>query len=344
LLEIIGDQLMDSVTQIVIGGVIGEKVLGQKAGNQAILWGALIGTLPDLDVLFSPFLTPVDQLFVHRGMSHSLLFSIMLAPLLGVLLRQIYRKKGISFVQWTGFSLSVLIGAVAIDYLTTYGASILWPFSNYRIELSTIAIVDLLYTMPLMIGLVILLVSKKHSILRTRIRYGTFFFALGYLILTGFHKIYNHQVFKEQLMEQNLPFEKLRTQPMPLSNFLWMGLARSREGCLLGYRSSFGQDSVYFQYIPRNQRLIEAYRGNKKLEKLLDFTKGYYSVESRDSLLILNDLRFGKIPLKDTSYFVFRFTIKQEDQQLRIRQVKPEMAFHNEDLQAYIYRILGVKS
>jgi len=335
---------MDSVTQIVVGGVIGEKVLGQKAGNQAILWGALIGALPDLDVFFSPFFTPVDQLFMHRGMSHSLLFCLIMAPLLGALLRQIYRKKAVSYFQWTGFSLSILFGAVAVDYLTTYGASVLWPFSSYRIELSTIAIVDLLFTLPLMIGLVILLVLKKHSILRTRIRYGTFFFALGYLLLTGFHKIYNHQVFKEQLMEQNLSFEKLRTQPMPLSNFYWMGLARSGDGYWLGYRSSFGQGPVRFEYIARNQNLIEPLRGNKKLERLLDFTKGYYAVETRDSLWIVNDLRFGKIPLRDTSHFVFRFTVKPGDQNLTIRQNEPEMAFHKEDLRAYIRRILGMNS
>lgn len=342
--RISGDEPMDSVTQIVLGGVIGEKVLGQKAGNKAILWGAIIGTLPDLDVFFSPFFTPVDQLFVHRGMSHSLLFCIIMAPLLGILLRRIYRKKGIPFVQWTGFSLSILLGSVAIDYLTTYGSSILWPFSSYRIELSTIAIVDLLFTIPLLIGLVIMLVSRKHSILRTRIRYGVFFFALGYLILTGFHKIYNHQVFQKQLMEQNLAFKRLLIQPMPLSNFLWMGLAQSEEGYWLGYRSSFQEGPVHFEYIKRNQSLIEPYRGNKKLERLLDFTKGYYSVETRDSLFILNDLRFGRIPLQDTSYSVFRFIINPDGQNLTIRQSEPEMAFRKGDLQAYIRMILGVKS
>jgi inner membrane protein len=335
---------MDSVTQIVLGGVIGEKALGQKAGNKAILWGAIIGTLPDLDVFLAPFFTPVDQLFVHRGMSHSLLFCIIMAPLLGILLRRIYQKKGISFVQWTRFSFSILLGSVAIDYLTTYGSSIFWPFSSYRIELSTIAIVDLLFTLPLLIGLVIILISGKHSILRTRIRYGAFFFALGYLILTGFHKIYNHQVFQKQLMEQNLTFQSLRTQPMPLSNFLWMGLAQSEEGFWLGYRSSFQQEAVHFEYIDKNERLIESYRGNKKLERLLDFTKGYYSVEDRDSVLILNDLRFGKIPLQDTSSAVFRFIIDPSGQNLMIRQREPDMTFHKEDLQAYIRMILGVKS
>lgn len=42
---------MDSLTQIVLGAAVGEVVLGRKVGNKAILWGAIAGTIPDLDVL-----------------------------------------------------------------------------------------------------------------------------------------------------------------------------------------------------------------------------------------------------------------------------------------------------
>ena len=42
---------MDSLTQIVLGAAVGEFVLGRKVGNKAILWGAVAGTIPDLDVL-----------------------------------------------------------------------------------------------------------------------------------------------------------------------------------------------------------------------------------------------------------------------------------------------------
>ena len=41
---------MDSLTQIVLGAAVGEVMLGRKVGNRAILWGAVAGTIPDLDV------------------------------------------------------------------------------------------------------------------------------------------------------------------------------------------------------------------------------------------------------------------------------------------------------
>ena len=42
---------MDSITQIVLGAACGEIALGKKIGNKAILFGAIGGTIPDLDVL-----------------------------------------------------------------------------------------------------------------------------------------------------------------------------------------------------------------------------------------------------------------------------------------------------
>ncbi|MDG1145628.1 MAG: metal-dependent hydrolase, partial [Flavobacteriales bacterium] len=68
---------MDSLTQIVLGAAVGELVLGKKIGNRAMVWGAVGGTIPDLDVLGKFFLTNIDNLAFHRGFSHSILFSLL---------------------------------------------------------------------------------------------------------------------------------------------------------------------------------------------------------------------------------------------------------------------------
>jgi hypothetical protein len=51
-LQIVFLNIMDSLTQIVLGGAIGELVAGRKMGNRAVLWGAIAGTIPDLNVFF----------------------------------------------------------------------------------------------------------------------------------------------------------------------------------------------------------------------------------------------------------------------------------------------------
>ncbi|MEN8957305.1 MAG: metal-dependent hydrolase [Flavobacteriales bacterium] len=79
---------MDSLTQIVLGAAVGEAVLGKKIGNKAMLWGAIAGTIPDLDVFIKLFADPITSTEMHRGISHSLIFSIAMAPILGWLVNK----------------------------------------------------------------------------------------------------------------------------------------------------------------------------------------------------------------------------------------------------------------
>lgn len=72
---------MDSLTQIVLGAAVGEAVLGKKIGNKAMLYGAIAGTIPDLDVISSFFTDTVTALEIHRGFTHSILFSVIFAPI-----------------------------------------------------------------------------------------------------------------------------------------------------------------------------------------------------------------------------------------------------------------------
>ncbi len=83
---------MDSLTQIVLGAAVGEVVLGRKVGNKAMLWGAIAGTIPDLDVYQGLIFDGLRASELHRGVSHSLLFSIFIAPVLAWLIK--HKEKG----------------------------------------------------------------------------------------------------------------------------------------------------------------------------------------------------------------------------------------------------------
>ena len=71
---------MDSITQIVLGAAVGEILLGRQLGNKALLLGAIGGTIPDLDVVYTFFNDdPIRQLEVHRAYSHSMFTHLLLA-------------------------------------------------------------------------------------------------------------------------------------------------------------------------------------------------------------------------------------------------------------------------
>lgn len=85
---------MDSITQATLGAAVGHAILGEKMGNKAILVGAVAGTIPDLDVLSRLFLEhQIYGLVYHRGITHSIAFTLIAAPIFGWLHHQFYHKK-----------------------------------------------------------------------------------------------------------------------------------------------------------------------------------------------------------------------------------------------------------
>ena len=83
---------MDSLTQLALGAACGEVVLGKKAGNRAMLWGALGGTIPDLDIIANLFSDEITALAFHRGISHSFFFAATAPIVLGLLVEKLYKS------------------------------------------------------------------------------------------------------------------------------------------------------------------------------------------------------------------------------------------------------------
>jgi inner membrane protein len=109
---------MDSLSQIVLGAAVGEVVLGRRIGNRAMVWGAVAGTIPDMDVLGKYFLSELDNLAFHRGISHSLLFCVVGALGFGWVTDRLYRSPHHRWIAMaTKAAAAVLIGFV-VNFIT----------------------------------------------------------------------------------------------------------------------------------------------------------------------------------------------------------------------------------
>ncbi|MCH2043390.1 MAG: metal-dependent hydrolase [Saprospiraceae bacterium] len=97
---------MDSITQATLGAAMGEAALGKKMKNKALIWGALAGTIPDLDVISRLFISdPIYGLVYHRGLTHSIFFTLVAPPLFAFLAhwyyqKDLHNKKGMK-IFWT---------------------------------------------------------------------------------------------------------------------------------------------------------------------------------------------------------------------------------------------------
>ena len=132
---------MDSVTQIALGAAVSESVIGKKVGNKALLWGAIAGTLPDLDV-FIPFDDPIKDFTYHRSLTHSVFFLTLLTPALVWLITRIYPSTKPYRKQWMWAIWLVLVTHPILDCFTIYGTQILWPLTRFPVTWSTVALFD----------------------------------------------------------------------------------------------------------------------------------------------------------------------------------------------------------
>lgn len=105
---------MDSVTQIVLGAAVGEVVLGKKAGNRAMLWGAVAGTIPDLDIVANFVTDEMTALAFHRGLTHSIFFAVLAPFAFGYLVNKIYQNDLYRSTKYRGIGATFWIGTVLV--------------------------------------------------------------------------------------------------------------------------------------------------------------------------------------------------------------------------------------
>lgn len=84
---------MESITQATLGAAIGEVILGRKIGNKGAVLGAIIATIPDLNIALLPFYSELERKSIHRGFSHSITFSLLGAFLIAFILSKIKWTK-----------------------------------------------------------------------------------------------------------------------------------------------------------------------------------------------------------------------------------------------------------
>ena len=172
---------MDSLTQIILGAAVGEAVLGRKIGNKAILYGAIAGTIPDLDVFASLFTDTVSSLEIHRGFTHSIFFSVLFAPILAFIVIKYETHK--SFKNWAFLFFWAFITHPILDAQTTWGTQLFWPL-DIRLAFKNIFVVDPLYIIPFLVFLILAMCQKMESKKRRFYNNLGMFISSLYLVLT----------------------------------------------------------------------------------------------------------------------------------------------------------------
>ncbi|WP_273565580.1 metal-dependent hydrolase [Maribacter halichondriae] len=299
---------MDSLTQIVLGAAVGEVVLGKKVGNKAMLWGAVAGTIPDLDVLSQYFVDTVTAIEWHRGFSHSIFFSVLCAPIFGWLIWKLDRKKEATFKDWSWLMFAGLLTHPILDAFTTWGTQLFWPF-DIRLAFQNIFVIDPMYTIPFLVCLILAMRQKRTSLKRRKYNRMGLIVSSSYLILTLFLKGLAYKQFTASLDGQGIVYVQIDTRPTPFNSILWTANIDAGDAYLIGNYSFFDSGEIEFISYPKNHGRLAGLETNGNVNRLIDIAEGWFTITKKEDGLFFNDLRFGLISL-DPNEEQFAFTYK----------------------------------
>ena len=282
---------MDSITQAALGAAIGEAMFGRKIGGKAAIYGAVMGTIPDLDVILTPFFSEFQKISLHRGYSHSIIFCVVLAFLAAFLLKKLKTTDAIIYRKLWLFSFLALFTHVLLDSFTSYGTQLFLPFTDWRVSFDSISIIDPVYTITLLGGVLLsVLVYKESGKRRTLPNNLGIILSSVYLLFTMANKQHIQQVFYDQLEEQNIPSFRLLTVPVAIGNAIWYGVAKDHDHLHIGKYSKLDKNKIEFHSFPINDQLLEGL-DEKLVDRMKWFAQGFYTVAVKDSKIRIYNMQ-----------------------------------------------------
>ena len=295
---------MDTVTQIALGAAVGEATLGKQVGKRAILWGAVCGLFPDLDVLV-PLGDAVRDFTYHRGASHSLFVLAFLTPVFVWLILKIHPQTRNHLKKWGLLVYLAFATHVILDCCTVYGTQIFWPLPTPPVMWSTIFIIDPLYSIPLFVGVLAALILSRKTSRGHIINAACLSLSTLYLLWCVGAKWHVENVAHASLPQQNISQQAVLTIPSPFNSLLWRVLVMDDKGYYEGYYSLFDKtDNIQFRQYPIDTGLLQGLEKHWPVTRLQWFTHGFYSVRQMEKDIVITDLRMGSEP-----YYVFQFKV-----------------------------------
>ncbi len=295
---------MDSLTQITLGACVAAACVRPGQRREAALLGAALGTLPDLDVLLD-YGGPVANFTMHRGFSHSLLVLAPIGVLLWLALRSFWPPVRETPRRWFAAILLALLTHPLLDAHTAYGTQLFWPSAATPLSWATIFIIDPLYTLPLLAGMIAVLIRPVSQAAGRWLMAGLMWSML-YLGWSWFAQSMVAANARQSLHAQGVAEVRLFVTPAPLTTLLWRVVARTDQGYYEGLDSVVTNDGpIEFSFYPSEDQILAAALPRvPAAQRLQWFAGGFVGASVQDDTLMVSDLRMGHHP-----DYVFRHAV-----------------------------------
>lgn len=299
---------MDSLSQIALGSAVAIGVMGRRTAVwKAATWGAVAGTLPDLDVVIDHG-DALLNMVLHRAESHALFWLTLFSPLLAWIVSRIHRE-GPLFRHWWLALWLVLITHPLLDAMTVYGTQLLLPFTNHPFGVGSMFIIDPAYTLPLVVG-VIAALRMKDATRGLRWNAVGLVLSTAYLAWSALAQAHVEQQTRDSLREQGVAAERVLVTPAPFQTLLWRVVALPDDPADPHFHEAYvslfdGPGSVRFAAHDRGAELMAAHGQTAPVSRLAAFAGGFVKLSTTpNGQLRISDLRMGQEP-----DYVFNFDL-----------------------------------
>lgn len=311
---------MDLLTQGLLGSAMALSAARPHESRQAVVIGLLAGIAADVDFFISSSTDPLLNLEYHRHFTHSIFFVPLAALLISFLLWPVFKKQ-LSWNRIFIFSLFGYLFSGLLDACTSYGTSLLWPLSDQRISFNIISIIDPIFSLLLLAGVISASIRKNPRFAQLSLFMAALYLALGWL---------QHQRVEQislQLAQQRGHHaERLLVKPTLGNLFLWRSIYLHQNTFYIDAirLNPFTAESRLFpgEYITRfdsrhhQLNLAPDSVLQKDIERFSAFTSDFLAIHPAQSQLI-HDVRYSNLPTSSLPLWGISFDPDKPEQHAR---------------------------
>jgi inner membrane protein len=220
---------VDTLTHALSGALLARATAPKQEDAQTLplrrrlLVGFIAAAAPDLDFVVS-YLGPIEYLYHHRGITHSLILLPLWAFLLAMLCAVAWRRDR----PWKAYFgiIAMSLGIhIAGDWITSFGTMVFSPLIDTRYGIGTTFIIDLWFTGIIVAGLVASLVWRATPVPAI----AGLAVLCGYVAFQGVLQQRAIEWGEEYARASGLKQAQVTAQPRPVSPFNWMVIVHNGE-------------------------------------------------------------------------------------------------------------------
>lgn len=295
--------------------------------------GAFAKTFPDFDLMYTGLDDPLLYMCHHRGHTHSLIWESIYGVFLAALFYLLVKKRGVTFREMLFTWMLCLYGHSLLDWFTNYGTRLFLPFTNESFALNTIAIVDLVFTVPMFFLSVWSLFYSNKTLKRFVLNKAILIYCFIYLGIITINKLYMNHTFETALEQKGIQVDKFMTNPTILNNVLWYANAVTPDTLYTAEYSLLDADKhIEWTPYPRNMQLAKQHPAQHLMDILRWFSRGYSICAQNGDTLNYYCVKFGKNDFKTSELnksFVFHYMIYPENRTWKVGFTEPPRTNEN---------------